>query len=213
MTQTPKVPRRAALAGVAGIITVVFAVPALSWLGQSPASTGRDGSALGGGLTLFAPKERQQLPDITGTTLAGKPMALTSFAGRVLVINIWGSWCAPCRDEAPDLARVSEATRDSGVRFVGIDTKDNAPAARAFTRRFEIGYPSLFDPDGKVLLELSGIVPVSAIPSTVIVDPDGGVAARVIGRIDGKTLRGLIADVLAEPGPPPALPSGHGTGT
>lgn len=115
-----------------------------------------------------------------------------------MVLNVWGSWCSPCRAEAPDLARVSRETYDSGVRFVGIDTRDTDDAARAFTRSFHITYPSIIDEQGELLLGFSGVIPISAVPSTVVIDRDGGVAARVVGRVDEATLRGLIDDELEE---------------
>ena len=206
MTRTARLPRWATTVGATTIVALIVAAGVLAWLARSPASSSAAAASTTRiGLTSFPVAERQTLPEISGTTLLGEELALSSFVGKVLVINVWGSWCAPCRAEAPILARISKATFSSGVRFVGIDVRDNVGAARAFERSYGITYPSLFDADGTVLLRLSGIIPVSAVPSTVVVDPARRVAARVVGKIDEKTLRGLITDVLAEPGPPPAL--------
>ena len=96
--------------------------------------------------------------------------------------------------EAPDLAEISAATAPRGVRFVGIDVRDNPAAGQAFEREFGITYPSFDDENGLVLASFTGIVPVSAVPSTLVVDRDGIIRARNIGRIDATTLCGFIED-------------------
>lgn len=146
------------------------------------------------GLTLYPGNDGIPLPDVSGRTITGEPLSFKDFRGNVLVINVWGSWCAPCRAEAPDLAEVSQETAPRGVRFVGIDVRDNPAAGRAFEREYGITYPSLDDQNGIVLASFTGIIPVSAVPSTVVVDRNGIVRARNIGRIDATTLRGLIED-------------------
>ena len=112
---------------------------------------------------------------------------------------MWGSWCAPCQDEAPTLRRVAVETRDRGVVFVGIDTRDNDAAARAFQWEYRIPYPSVIDREGAVLGRFRGTVPIAAVPSTLVVDKRGKVAARVIGKVTYATLRGLVIDAVAEP--------------
>ncbi len=119
---------------------------------------------------------------------------LADLRGHVVVLNVWGSWCAPCRAEAPDLAAISKETESRGVRFVGIDVRDNPAAARAFARSYGITYPSFDDQNGLVLAQFTGIIPVSAVPSTLVVDKSGVIRARVVGQVDGSTLRGLIQD-------------------
>lgn len=150
------------------------------------------------GLTTWSPTNRQRLPRLRGRTLDGTWLDVSDWRGRVVVVNTWGSWCGPCRKEAPDLRRVSEETRAAGVRLVGIDTRDNDAAARAFTREFSISYPSLVDHDGRLMLSLGRTIPVSAVPTTVVVDARGRIAARVIGAVTYLTLRGLVDDTLAE---------------
>lgn len=161
------------------------------------------GQATSTGLTQWDPPDRARLPKLAGRTLDGGRLDVSRWRGLVVVVNTWGSWCGPCREEAPDLRRVAEATRAAGVRFVGIDTRDNDAAARAFVREFAIPYPSIVDDEGRVILALAQTVPVSAVPSTVVVDRKGRIAARVIGAVTYSTLRGLIDDVLAE-NPPTA---------
>ena len=150
------------------------------------------------GVTWWPAGQRVQSPVLAGRALGGEWLSTRQWHGRVVVLNAWGSWCAPCRAEAPDLRRVATATWPRGVRFLGIDTRDNRAAARAFVRRYQIPYPSLFDESGSLLLALADTVPARAIPSTVVVDQKGRVAARVIGRVRASTLRGLIDDVLED---------------
>ena len=145
-------------------------------------------------MTLYPGNEGIPLPDIKGRTIAGDTLSLADLRGYVVVLNVWGSWCAPCRTEAPDLAQISADTAGRGVRFVGIDVRDNPAAGRDFEREFSITYPSLDDQNGLVLAAFTGILPVSAVPSTVVVDRSGVIRARNIGQIDATTLRGLIED-------------------
>ena len=150
-----------------------------------------------GSLTRVAPDERRPAPRITGELLGGGSFDSDSLAGSVVVYNVWGSWCAPCRKEAPALEAASRST--AGVaQFVGINTRDldQAPAL-AFNRAFGMTYLSVFDPDGRELLKFGTRLPPSAIPSTIVVDREGRVAARVLGEATEATVRGLVEDVAA----------------
>ncbi|MGB7962862.1 MAG: TlpA disulfide reductase family protein [Propionicimonas sp.] len=158
--------------------------------------------AVGGGfvagdgtITVIDAAARQEAPAIGGETLDGKPWSSEAVADQVIVYNVWGSWCSPCRAEAPALEAASQATSGVAV-FVGVNTRDLDKAApQAFVRAFGITYPSLFDPDGSLLLAFSGQLPASAIPSTLVVDRQGRVAARVIGETTQATLVGLVNDI------------------
>ena len=150
------------------------------------------------GLSRWPPGQRAPAPPLRGRTLDGKALSLADFRGNVVVVNVWGSWCSPCRAEAPDLRRAANETRARGGRFLGIDTRDNAAAARAFVREFAIPYPSLVDEEGSLLLSLRDTVPARAIPSTMLVDRRGRIAARVVGQVTYPTLTGLIDNLLAE---------------
>ena len=161
---------------------------------KSRASVSGGGDA-GTGLTLYPGEQGILLPAIEGRTITGETLSLQDLRGHVVVINVWGSWCAPCRAEAPDLAAISKAAAPRGVRFVGIDVRDNPAAGRAFERNYGISYPSYDDQNGLVLAQFTGIIPVSAVPSTLVADRDGVIRGRVVGRVDGTTLRGLIEDV------------------
>ena len=178
------------VAVVVGIVAV--AVRQASEL-KSRASDPGGGDA-GTGLTVYPDGKGIPLPRIEGRTITGEKLSLEDLRGHVVVLNVWGSWCAPCRAEAPDLAAISREAEPRGVRFVGIDVRDNPAAGRAFERSYEITYPSFDDENGLVLAQFTGIIPVSAVPSTLVMDRNGVIRARVVGRVVGTTLRGLIED-------------------
>jgi thiol-disulfide isomerase/thioredoxin len=119
---------------------------------------------------------RPKAPEVIGTLLGGRRFNLAGHRGHVVVFNVWGSWCAPCRAEAPDLERVYRKTRASGVQFVGVNIRDTKATARAFDRTFHVTYPSIFDPAGRFVLQFRQLPP-STIPATVVVDRDGRIAA------------------------------------
>ena len=193
---------------VLGIVAAVGLLAAGTWRMTSETQhAGQSGSVEKVGLTSFPKKDRPLLPAMRGAGLDGEELTVADAAGHVVVINLWGSWCAPCRAEAPDLARVANATKPMGVRFYGIDTRDDPAAARAFVRRFKIPYPSFDDQDGQVIGRFTGIVPVSAVPSTLVVAPDQRISARVVGRVDANTLRGLIDDAMAGRGANASTPA------
>lgn len=181
------------------MVAAPLALALLLWLSVS--DPGGDTSPAGGGsdprvgLTIYTGDDRAALPALTGQDLNGQPLDAADYAGQAMVLNVWGSWCGPCRAEAPDLVAV--AADYPAVQFLGIDTRDNPSSANAFVRNFDISYPSWDDQDGAVLGKLSGLVPISAVPSTLVIDESGDIAARVIGQVDEATLRGLIDDVTS----------------
>lgn len=160
---------------------------------------GDQGYVSGDGTTTILPvAQRAPAPALSGATLSGGSFDLAAQRGSVVVINVWASWCAPCRDEAPELVRVSADLADRGVRFVGLNIRDGSAAARTFVRKYGLRYPNIPDPAGKLLLGFAGTLPPSAIPSTLVIDAQGRVAARAIGPVDRSRLLGLIEPVLAE---------------
>lgn len=152
------------------------------------------------GVDLFPPGKRLPAPKLEGTTLDGASLSLSDLTGKVVVINVWGSWCAPCRAETPDLVRLANETADRAVRFVGINTRDNRDAAKAFVRNFNVPYPSVRDNNGEVLLAFRDTIPTTVVPTTVVIDRQGQVAARVIGPVSYNTLKGLLDDELTGSG-------------
>lgn len=154
-----------------------------------------------GSIVLLAPDERVDAPEVTGPTLDGGTFSLDDHRGEVVVINVWASWCAPCRAEAPTLAALAEELEPQGVTFVGLDTRDSDTSARVFVERFGIGYPNVIDRDGQLQLLFSETLPPQAIPSTLVIDREGRVAGRVLGRASESALRGLLEPILDESEP------------
>jgi len=177
----------------------VVATVALGTLTACAAPTTGDAGFVGGdgSLTLIAPEQRAAAPAIEGETLQGEAWRSDFAKGKVIVYNVWGSWCAPCRAEAPELVEAAAQTAGSAV-FVGINTRDlDRAAPLAFVRAFAVDYVNLYDPDARLLLRFAAQLPASAIPSTLVVDPQGRVAARILGETTRATLVGLVDDVAA----------------
>jgi len=159
-----------------------------------------DGFVAGdGSFIVLDQSERQLAPEITGTTLDGETLTLSDALGDVVLVNVWASWCAPCRAEAPILQKVWEDVQGQGVQFVGLDTRDSDAAARAFVTRFGLTYPNVIDRDGQLQLRFGETLPPQAIPSTLLIDRQGRVAARALGKVSESTLRGLLEPLIAEP--------------
>ena len=144
--------------------------------------------------------DRQALPTVAGTTMDGRPLDLGDLRGRVVVLNSWASWCAPCRDEVPAFVSLADSVDPDAVAVVGLNVEDDPEAAKAFAAEFAMPYPSIVDGAGTILSTIPG-VPPAALPSTVILDPDGRIAARIVGPATGAQLSDLVASVLAESTP------------
>ncbi|WP_225752918.1 TlpA disulfide reductase family protein [Actinotalea sp. Marseille-Q4924] len=151
-----------------------------------------------GSVTTWPVGDRTGPLELTGTTYDGETVDLAQWRGDVVVLNTWYAACPPCRAEAPDLAAISQDYADDGVHLLGINSRDDAGNALAFERTFEVPYPSVHDSGGAALAALQGVVPVQAVPTTVVLDREGNVAARILGLADASTLRTLIDDTLAE---------------
>lgn len=161
--------------------------------GCSPATQNNTGFISGDGTTtVLADSDRGEAIELAGITLDQEQLNTNSYLGSIVVINVWASWCAPCRKEAPQL--VDFNLKNSNVKMLGINTRDNEPAARAFEKYFKVEYPSLIDPDGSLQLAFRDSLPLSAIPTTVILDRSGRPSARILG----ETTRSLLESVIAE---------------
>lgn len=145
-----------------------------------------------GSVSFIKQSDRIAAPHLSGMTLSGKNYTFN--VGQVAVVNVWASWCAPCRAEAPTLAALSEKYTDAS--FIGILTRDNPVNAEAFSRRFALPYPTLID--DSVLIGFRKSLPANAIPSTVVIDKKGNVAARISGEVTVASLSELIEKVSAE---------------
>nr|WP_242680107.1 TlpA disulfide reductase family protein [Nocardioides sp. IC4_145] len=156
-----------------------------------------DSSLEGGVVQVYDAQDRVELAPFSVRTLDGAQLDGDDLVGTITVVNVWGSWCGPCRAEAPDLVAVASAARER-VRFLGINVRDSPDAARAFERKFKVPYDSVHpDDSGEVILAFSGTLTAAAVPTTVVLDARGAVAARVIGQVDRSTLEGLIEEVSA----------------
>lgn len=154
-----------------------------------------------GSVTEIVLENRGEPITFTGTTETGDTVSSADYLGNVLVVNFWYAGCAPCRAEAPDLEQVYTETAPQGVNFLGVNVRDQAATAISFNERFGITFPSIMDQDGKAQLAFSSQVPPNAVPTTLILDAQGRVAARILGQIkDASILSTLIRDVAAETG-------------
>ncbi len=151
----------------------------------------------GDGRTIVYPvADRKPAPAVTGSTLDGVSFDLASRKGHVVVLNFWASWCAPCRAESADLEAVHQSTKDSGVDFLGVDSRDEKDAAVSFVAG-RVTYPSLFDPGGRVALRFAD-VPPTTLPSTLVVDKAGKVAAVIRAVVRQDDLARLVGQIGAE---------------
>ncbi len=148
---------------------------------------------------VLPPGERAAAPEFSGTLLDGEEFSSTELAGDVAVLNFWGSWCAPCRVESPEFQEVYAEVRDDGVQFLGVNVKDTDQLARAFEDDFGIEFPSLDDPRGEVALAFRDY-PANAIPSTIVLDQQGRVAAVYTGAVQQEDLRAVLDRLMAEEG-------------
>ncbi|GEL16387.1 TlpA disulfide reductase family protein [Pseudonocardia asaccharolytica] len=175
------------------------------------ATTGKDAVAVGGEFQFVAPggqmtitydppESRSRLPQLSGESLLhpGQTIGVGDHAGKVLVINIWGSWCGPCREEMPDLQFVLDQTRADGVAMMGIDVRDDRAAAADFVRDRGLTFDSIYDPPGRALFQLRGY-PRNVVPSTIVLDRRHRVAAVYLTQIRVSELLPLVERLAAEP--------------
>lgn len=188
------------------LIAALAAASALALAGCSTTSSGSSDSSgtnfvKGTGETsTVAVKDRGAPISISGKDLDGKQLSLSDYRGKIVVLNVWGSWCSPCRAEADGLETVYNADKAKGVQFVGIDTRDLQTAQpKAFVADHNITYPSLYDPAGDLLLKFpAGTLNPQTIPTTIILDRQGRVAARALLPLSSSQLTQMLTPVLAE---------------
>ncbi len=175
-------------------------------------STGDDAVAQGGTFEFVAPGGKTDIfydpPESRGTpgALAGpdlmdpdRTLALSDFPGQVVVINIWGQWCGPCRSEMPHLQQVYDETRDLGVQFLGIDVRDNnRDAAVDFITDRNITFPSIYDPSMRTMIAFGGKFPTTVIPSTLVLDRRHRVAAVFLRELLAEDLQPVVERLAAE---------------
>ncbi len=162
--------------------------------------TGQNYISGDGALTILAPDSRATPVEFGGSTDLGDTFTSADYAGNVIVVNFWYAGCPPCRLEAADLEAVYQEFADQGVVFIGVNIMDQAPTALTFAKEFGVTYPSLLDAnDGAVRLAFSGQIAPNAVPTTLVLDKDARVAARISGLLsDPDVLVGMIESVLQE---------------
>ncbi len=182
-------------------VAVVGSAVLLTGCGGPGLSSGDQGFVTGNGAVSVLPEEEREAPQgqVAGETVDGEQVSLEDFAGEVVVIPVWGSWCAPCRAEAPALAVAARDLADDGVAFLGINARDrNKVDVRRFLERFDVPYDSIHDEDGRTMLAFRGTLPPMSIPSFVFVDARGRVAARILGEADLATLYGVLEEITGQ---------------
>jgi len=174
-------------------------------------STGTDAVVRGTEFDFVAPggkleiayegADRKKLPELTGESLLepGKQIKLSEYAGKVVLVNIWGAWCGPCRSEAPELQKLYDERKDKGLQVLGVDVRDDIRSQpEDFMRDRSLTYPSIYDPGSRSLLALKGY-PRNAVPSTIILDKQHRVAqVFLIGKLKSD-FEPIVDKLLAEP--------------
>jgi len=176
------------------VLAAAFTAGALAGCGseswEKKCSTNADG------VIECTPDQRPEARAVTGELLAGGTYDVSQDRGRVVVVNFWGSWCNPCRAEADDLEQTYQATKAKNVTFIGVNSRDDRDAAKAFERGFGVTYPSVYDQNGSVALEFD--VTQVATPSTLILDRQGRIAVGIREPVTIGVLQPLVERIAAE---------------
>jgi len=185
-----------AAAVLTGLLLILVLVAGWAGSGKS------DVTEIGGNTNavIYSAGHRPVAPDFTATTLTGSKLSFSSYRGRVVVLNFWGSWCAPCREEAPALAVTAQQYQPTGVSFLGVDERDTTASAEAFTRNFGVTYPSVNDPSQEIALDFTAVVPLEGTPTTLVIDRTGHIAGAVFGTATSRELTAILAKVTGKAG-------------
>ncbi len=199
MSRMPALIRTALAAAVVAVVAAAAAgCDGGDIAGNNPGSSGQSFVGHSYESTFYQVGDRPAAPAVSGTTISGQRLSLSSYHGDTIVLNFWGSWCAPCRAEAPALAQLARKLAPDHVRFVGVDIRDQPDSAEAFMQTFNVDYPSLSDPGDEIALLFHSTVPPAAIPTTLIIDRRGRIAARVFGASSFAELQELISKVIGQ---------------
>lgn len=192
----PRAPRTRWVAWVALVVIVAvlgtFAALQIARSGSDRASLSRAFGFDIGSFPAIQEEGSEPAPVLTGEKLGGGTLSLTEYGDKVVVLNLWASWCGPCRREQPDLERVWREYRDRGVQFLGINVRDNRASALAYQHEFDVTYPSFFDESSQLAFKLRAQV----LPTTWIVNREGRIVLRLIGTVDAVLLRKVLDGTL-----------------
>jgi len=184
-----------ASAACAAVLAVVLAVSGFGSGGSGGTVTYLNGST---NAFMYNAGHQPLAPDFSGTTLTGTPLHFSSYRGKVVVLNFWGSWCVACRAEAATLSVVAEQEQPAGVSFLGVDLQDQTANALAFDKKDDVTYPSVSDPGEAVVLDFGSAVPISSTPTTLVIDRSGHVAGAVFGQVTYAQLTTMLAKVTGK---------------
>ena len=173
-------------------IVIGFAAWQLSRSGTDPDSLSRAYGFDIGNYPAITAEGSESAPALSGPRLGGGSLSLADYRGKVVVINLWGSWCGPCRREQPELERVWREYRDRGVQFLGVNVRDQEAAARSFQEEFDVTYPSFYDESSALTFKLKAQV----VPTTYVIDATGRIAFRLTGTVDGALVRRVLDATL-----------------
>ncbi len=188
------VPHRRGLLAAAGGAALIALVTSCSG-SESAAGNNTGFVQQAPGYSAYSAGSRKVAPELSGGTISGGQFSLKSVQGKVVVVNFWGSWCAPCRAESAALTQVAKATASQGVAFVGVDERDTKPNALSFYRGHGVTYPSVFDEDGSIAAQWPA---AAGPPYTFIIDRQGRIAARFLGGVTTADLQSAVNKVTAE---------------
>lgn len=193
--------RRALAAGAALLVVAGLAGCTADPLAEQYASGSTQNYISGdGSVTTIAVEKRGEAVEFEGVTADGDAVSSADFAGEVLVVNFWYAACPPCRIEAPDLEKLHVSLEGEGASFLGVNVRDQADTALTFETETGVTYPSVIDAnDGNMLLAFAGTVAPNAVPTTLVIDKQGRVAARFLGQVESPSaLDTIIRDTIAE---------------
>lgn len=178
--------------GALAAAVVAFAAWQLARSGTDPGKLARAYGFDIGNFPAITDEGSEPAPELSGPKLGGGSLSLADYQGKVVVINLWASWCGPCRREQPELERVWREYRDRGVQFLGLNVRDQTAAARAFQDEFGVTYPSFEDDSSQLAFTLEAQV----LPTTYIIDRAGRIAFRLTGTVGGALLRKVLDSTL-----------------
>jgi thiol-disulfide isomerase/thioredoxin len=189
---------------IAALAIVSFSLTTSACANDSLAEQFRSGDnknyiAGDGTVTEFALGSRPKAASWSGISESGELISSDQLKGVITVMNFWYAGCAPCRIEMPELIELQDEFLSDGVQFIGVNVRDSAETSLAFARKINMNFPSVMDAKtGSVVLGFTGVVTPQAVPTTLVIDAEGNVSARVLGRIDMGILRALIVTTIKE---------------